>query len=71
MQGAVPELMTVARVARELAVSKKRVYQLINCGRLDSLKLSPRSTRVTRASVEAFVAQRLRQQRRDLGLDAQ
>lgn len=71
MQGAVPELMTVDQVARRLAVSKKRVYQLVNCGRLDSLKLSPRSTRITRASVEAFVEQRLRQQRRDLGLDAQ
>ena len=64
-----PDFMTVQSVARQLAVSKKRIYQLIRSGRLVSLKLSPRSTRVTRLSVETFVDQRLRNQRRELGLD--
>ena len=65
-----PDFMTVHSVARQLAVSKKRIYQLIRSGRLVSLKLSPRSTRITRVSVEQFVDQRLRNQRRELGLAA-
>jgi excisionase family DNA binding protein len=63
------ELWTVARVARHLDVSKKRVYQLIAAGRLESLRLSARGTRVTRESVEAYLASLLERQRRELGLD--
>ncbi|GIX43715.1 MAG: hypothetical protein KatS3mg130_0123 [Candidatus Sumerlaea sp.] len=63
------ELWTVARVAKFLDVSKKRVYQLIQQGRLDSLKLSPRTTRVTRESVERLVAEGKARQREELGLD--
>lgn len=64
-----PELWTVARVARYLDVSKKRVYQLIAAGRVESLRLSPRATRVTRESVEAYLASLLERQRSELGLD--
>lgn len=63
------ELWSVARVAKFLDVSKKRVYQLIQQGRLESLKLSPRNTRVTRESVERFIAEAKRRQRDELGLD--
>lgn len=64
-----PELMTVHRVAKLLDVSKKRVYQLIGAGRIESLKLGPRTTRVTRASVEAYLQNALAAQRMELGLD--
>jgi excisionase family DNA binding protein len=63
------ELWSVARVAKYLDVSKKRVYQLIQMGRLESLKLSPRNTRITRESVERLVEEGERRQRDELGLD--
>ncbi len=63
------ELWSVARTAKFLDVSKKRVYQLIQAGRLESLKLSPRTTRVTRESVERLVEEAKRRQRDELGLD--
>ncbi len=63
------ELWSVARVAKFLDVSKKRVYQLIQQGRLESLKLSPRNTRITRESVERFIAEAKRRQHDELGLD--
>ena len=63
------ELWTVARVARHLDVSKKRVYQLIQAGRIESLKLSPRTTRVTRESVERYLENLLKRQHEELGLD--
>jgi len=65
----VSEMMTVASVARALAVSKKRVYQLIATGRLESLRPSLRTIRIPRSSVERFVQERLEEQRRELGLD--
>jgi excisionase family DNA binding protein len=65
----VSELWTVSRVAKFLDVSKKRVYQLIQQGRVESLKLSQRSTRVTRASVETLVTKAKERQRDELGLD--
>ncbi|MGB9692421.1 MAG: helix-turn-helix domain-containing protein, partial [Candidatus Sumerlaeaceae bacterium] len=63
------ELWSVSRAAKFLDVSKKRVYQLIQQGRLESLKLSPRTTRVTRESVERLVEEAKRRQRDELGLD--
>jgi excisionase family DNA binding protein len=63
------ELWSVARAAKFLDVSKKRVYQLIHQGRLESLKLSPRTTRVTRESVERLVVEAKKRQRDELGLD--
>jgi len=63
------ELWSVARVAKYLDVSKKRVYQLIQMGRLESLKLSPRNTRITRESVERLVEEGKRRRRDELGLD--
>jgi excisionase family DNA binding protein len=66
---AMSELWSVARAAKFLDVSKKRIYQLIQQGRLESLKLSPRTTRVTRESVERLVEESKRRQRDELGLD--
>jgi excisionase family DNA binding protein len=65
----VAELLPVARVAAHLGVSRKRVYQLIEAGRLESLRLGPRGLRVPRASVEQYLKSMLEKQKRDLGLD--
>jgi excisionase family DNA binding protein len=61
--------MTVHKVAKLLDVSQKRVYQLICAGRVESLKLGPRTTRITRDSVDAYRRKALEAQRRELGLD--
>ena len=63
------ELWTVARAAKYLDVSRKRVYQLILSGHISSLKLSPRTTRVVREGVEVFLTAQIEIQRRELGLD--
>lgn len=49
------ELIRVGRVARILDVTKKRVYNLIMEGKLEAVKLGPRQTRVTRASLETYI----------------
>lgn len=63
------ELLAVARVAKLLDVSRKRVYQLIQLGRVESVKLSPRTTRVTRESVERLLQNLALRQKEELGLD--
>lgn len=63
------DLITVRRVAATLCVSTKRVYQFLADGRIEAVRLGPRTTRVSRASVERFVAERLLATRRELGLD--
>jgi hypothetical protein len=65
----ISELWTVRRTAAYLGVTTKRVYWLIAKGRLVSLKLSPRVTRVTRESVDALLVEQIRRTRRELGLD--
>jgi len=63
------ELITVGDAASLLGISTKRIYQLIETGRLETLKLGPRTTRITRASLDAFLAERIRAERRDRGID--
>ncbi len=63
------DLVTVSTAARRLSVSKKRVYQLIQAGHLDSLRPSPRSIRITRDSVDRFITDGVRNEKRELGLD--
>lgn len=63
------DLMNVASVARQLAVSRKRVYQLISDGQLDSLRISQRTIRITRQSVHRFIHDRLKEEYCNLGLD--
>jgi len=50
-----PECWRVARVARVLDVSKKRVYQLVQERRLEAIRLGPRQMRILKRSVEGFV----------------
>lgn len=63
------ELWTVAKVAQMLSIGRKRVYQMIREGKLDSVKFTIRSMRVTRASVTAFIEEARRRQKEELGLD--
>lgn len=57
------ELWQVGRVATHLDVTKKRVYALIQEGKLETMRLSPRGTRVLRRSVDAYVLERARSER--------
>jgi excisionase family DNA binding protein len=59
-----PECWRVARVARVLDVSRKRVYQLIRERRLEVVRVGPRQIRVLRASLDDFLA-RLRREEAD------
>lgn len=63
------DLITVTTAARRLSLSKKRVYQLIQEGRLDSLRTSPRSIRITKESVDRFITEGVKTEKKELGLD--
>jgi len=63
------QLLRVPRVAKLLDVSKKRIYNLIQEGKLEAINLGIRQTRITRESLETYV-ERLRKRRRvELGLE--
>lgn len=49
------ECMRVARVAKILDVSKKRIYQLIAERRLEVVRVGPRQMRVLKRSLEKFM----------------
>ncbi|GAB4325962.1 MAG: hypothetical protein Kow0059_22190 [Candidatus Sumerlaeia bacterium] len=59
------DLMQIRRVAKILDVSPKRVYALIQEGRLEAVKLGPHLTRIPRASLEAFLAEAARRAAED------
>jgi excisionase family DNA binding protein len=62
-------LYRVPSVAKLLDVSRKRIYNLIQEGKLEAINLGIRQTRITRESLEAYV-QRLRKRRRvELGIE--
>jgi excisionase family DNA binding protein len=50
-----PELLRVYRVAKMLDVSKKRIYQMVTEGKIDAVRLGPRSMRITRISLDRFI----------------
>jgi excisionase family DNA binding protein len=50
------EYLTVAETARRLGVSKQRVHQLIELGKLAGEKIPPTTWLVVRSSVEARLA---------------
>jgi len=63
------QLLRVPRVAKLLDVSKKRIYNLIQEGKLEAVNLGIRQTRITRESLEVYV-ERLRKRRRvELGFE--
>lgn len=49
------KLMRVPEAARELAISTRTAWRLIGLGELSTVRLG-RSVRITRASLDAFVA---------------
>ena len=57
------QMLRVPRVAQMLDVSKKRVYQLIQEGRLEVVRLGPRQTRVMKESFDAYIAELRRKER--------
>lgn len=63
------DLWPVLRVAQHLGVSKKRVYQLIESGQLESVKLSAHGLRVLRPSVDAYIEGLKVRRVSELGLD--
>ncbi|ULR39670.1 AlpA family transcriptional regulator [Thermus sp. NEB1569] len=48
-------LLTIKEVAQALGVSRMTVYRLIRAGRLKRVYPTPRSARITRESLEAFL----------------
>ena len=46
--------LTVRQVAAELGTSKHRVYEAIHAGVLHAYALTPNTTRITRADLDAF-----------------
>ena len=50
------EYWRVERVARYLDVSRKRVYQLVQEKKLSAIRLSPRTMRILRQSIEQYLA---------------
>ncbi|GEM_PF-4314105 len=49
------ECLRVDRVAQVLDVSKKRIYQLVQEGRLEVIRLGPRQMRILKGSLEAYI----------------
>jgi excisionase family DNA binding protein len=56
-------LLSVATVARLLGVSRKRVYQMVWEGKLESLRISPRRIRITNGSLKEFLDAAIRRQK--------
>jgi excisionase family DNA binding protein len=49
------ELLRIKDVARQLTLSKNRVYALMHLGELQGVKLGPRGLRVAASSVRQFI----------------
>ena len=52
--------LTIAETARELGMSRKLVYSMAKEGKLPALQFSPRSIRVSRAELSAWIRERIR-----------
>ncbi len=61
-------LIHVQQVARYLGVSRKRVYQMVSEGKLDSVRLSPRALRITESSINQFIKESLVSSRDERGV---
>ena len=55
-----PAAMKLGRTADELDTSISGVYALVNAGKLDLIKMGPKSSRITGESVERLLAQRVK-----------
>lgn len=54
--------MTIAEAQAELRISRSRLYELVRCGKLPSVKIG-RSRRILRSGLEAFLDQLIQEQR--------
>jgi len=57
------QLIRINRVAKLLDVTKKRIYNLVQEGKLEAVNLGVRQMRITRESLERYI-ERLRKWRR-------
>ena len=57
------QMMRVLSVARMLDISRKRVYQLIQEGQVEAIRIGPRQMRILRESLENYI-ERLRRKER-------
>lgn len=55
-----PSALKIGRTADELDTSISGVYALVNAGKLDLIKMGPKSSRITGESVERLLAQRVK-----------
>lgn len=53
-----PLLLSVPAVARELSMSRRTVYRLIETGELPAIRLTAGTTRIAYADLLAFIEQR-------------
>jgi excisionase family DNA binding protein len=63
-------MLRVNRVAGLLDVTRKRVYQLVQEGHLEAVRLGPRQMRVLKDSVEAYIEGLRRKERIARGEEA-
>lgn len=63
------QLLRTDRVAKILDVSRRRVYTLIDEGKLEALRIGQRQLRVTRQGLEDFITKRKKARRVELGLE--
>ena len=61
-----PELLRVARVAQILDVCKKRVYHLIQQGKLEVVRIGQRGTQITCQSLDNYLENLKRESREDM-----
>lgn len=58
MERTTNDLLTVSEAAQMLGVSKSRAYVMARRGEIPTLDLGPRSLRVPRAALEAWIRER-------------
>jgi predicted DNA-binding transcriptional regulator AlpA len=53
-----PLLVKIPATAREFSASVSKIYELVNAGKLDLVKLGPKMSRITSESIERLLAER-------------
>ena len=52
------DYLRIKEVAERLAVSEQTVRKLVRLGKLDAIRIGNRSLRITRESIDAYIASR-------------
>lgn len=53
-----PEFLTIAATAAFFGVSRQSIYNWIAAGAISTVRIGPRTVRVTRAEIDRFIAAR-------------